>query len=446
MNIIVAGAGDVGFHLAELLVNDNQNVTIIDKDEDVLTYADEHLDVRSVLGDCSSHTILEEANVKNANLFIAVTTSHSTNLLSCLIAKKMGAGKTIARTNNPEYLKASNLEHLISLGVDELFSPRELAVEEIQRLLKRVSATDVYDFEKGKISVLGFTADNQSRLVGQKFEDLADRANDYHVKVVCVLRNEETILVGSDDTIRAGDHIYLATDARGFDIANQHIGKTLRKIRKVMITGDTELALQMACRLEKNLNVKVILKSERTCKTFASVLNRALVIKGDPNNSELLRAEGIDQMDAFIALSPNSETNILTSLLAEKEGVYKTIASVDNVAYTHISQNIGIDTIINKKILAANEIFRHVRQGKIKAIATFHGVEGEIIEYSIDKENHLTRNAISDLGMPVDAMIVGVIRKNKGIIPRSDFVLESGDQLVIYALPGAMKTVEKIFR
>jgi len=212
-----------------------------------------------------------------------------------------------------------------------------------------------------------------------------------------------------------------------------------------MITGDTELALQTAKALEDARNVKIVVPGNNTCKYFAETLNNTLIIKGDPSNSELLEEEGLDQMDAFIALTPNSETNILTSLMAEQSKVSKTISLVDNTAYMHISQSIGVDTIINKKLLAANEIFRHVRVGHIKAIASFHGVEGEIIEFSIDEDNHLTQKPLDTLGVPPTAVIVGVVRKDTGIIPKSNFQLQIGDQLIVYALPDCIKTVERIF-
>lgn len=446
MDIIIAGAGDVGFHLAELLVKEEQNITLIDENEEILAYAADHLDVSVVLGDCSSHKVLHQAEVHKAKLFIAVTTRHSTNILACLLAKKLGAKKTIARTNNLEYLEPEQKKHFEDLGVDELFSPRHLAVLEIQRLLKRVSVTDFFDFENGKISVLGFTIDHRSNLVGKRFSDFNETSTDYHVKVVCVLREEKTYVVKGDGRILENDHIYLAVDQKGIEMSNKYIGKSFKKVRKIMITGSSDIALEAAKLLEKDKEVKVIVKDEKSCKVFHSQLQNSLVIKGDPNNTVLLREEDLDLMDTFIALTSNAETNILSCLMAEKEGVNKTIALVDNVAYTHISQNIGVDTIINKKILAANEIFRHVRKGKVKVIASFHGVDGEIIEFTIEKNNHLTRKSIDEINLPEDAVIVGVVRNQEGIIPRADFILQSGDQLIIFTLPDCVKAVERIFR
>jgi len=445
MNIIIAGAGDVGFHLAEMLVKNDQDIILIDDDISTIEYAAQKLDVATIHGDCSSPEVLMNADAAEANLFIAVTTRHSTNILACSLAKKLGAKKTIARTNTAEYLAPEHKQHFVELGVDELFSPRDLAVHEIVRLLELISATDVFEFEDASISLLGFAVHHPSPLIGKAFTYLNEESTDYHVKVVCVLRNNETIIVDSDDVIKRDDHIYLAADNSGVKLVNKFIGKNLRRLNNIMITGHTELALQTAKALEDDRNVKIVVPGDANCKHFAETLNNTLIIKGDPSNSELLAEEGLAQMDAFIALTPNSETNILTSLMAEQSKVSKTISFVDNTAYMHISQSIGVDTIINKKLLAANEIFRHVRVGHIKAIASFHGVEGEIIEFSIDEDNHLTQKPLDQLGVPSTAVLVGVIRKNKGIIPKSNLQLKIGDQLIVYALPDCIKTVERIF-
>lgn len=446
MNIIIAGAGDVGFHLAEMLVKQDQDIILIDDNETTLEYAAQKLDVSVIHGDCSSPEILMNADAPEANLFIAVTTNHSTNILACSLAKKLGTKKTIARTNTAEYLAPKHRQHFIELGVDELFSPRDLAVKEIQRLLKRVSATDVLDFENGSISLLGFAVHQPSSLIGRQFSYLNEESTDYHVKVVCVLRENKTIIVKSEDVIQQDDHIYIAADNSGVRLVNKFIGKNLRRLNNIMITGHTELALQTAMALENNHDVKIVVPGNVSCKHFAEHLNNTLIINGDPSNSELLEEEGLRQMDAFIALTANSETNILTSLMAEQSKMTKTISLVDNIAYMHISQSIGVDTIINKKLLAANEIYRHVRIGHIKAIASFHGVEGEIIEFSIDENNsNLTHKPLCELGVPSTAVSVGVVRKNKGIIPKSDFTLSIGDQVIIYALPDSIKAVERIF-
>lgn len=446
MNIVIAGAGEVGFHLAQLLVEDGQSVTLIDTDEEVLNHAANHLDVKIILGDISSIRILESTNLFNARLFIAVTTSETTNLLSCILAKKLGAKKTVARVSNPEFLMADQREYFQEIGVDNLLSPRYLAAKEVLRLIRRVSATDIFDFEEGKISIIGFTADNSSPVTGQTIQQFYTQASNQHFRVFAILRNGRTFIPNKTDTIRPSDHIYLSTDVSDFNQVNTFVGKTLKKIKNIMIIGDTNVAKDTAKILEDEFAVKVVLKSESNCKLFVRDLKDTAIIKGDPSNTDMLMEEGLCEMDAFIAMTENSETNILTSLMADEQGVYKTIALVDNPAYTHLSQKIGVDTIIDKKLLAANNIFRYVRKGNIEAIASFHGVNAEIIEYNIEKENHLVKKPLEEIYFPEGAIIAGVIRGEQGIIPDGKFQLSKDDKVIVFVLPEAMKKIESLFK
>ncbi len=446
MYIVIAGAGDVGFHLAELLTIEDQSIVLVDLDEDLLQYASSHLDVMTVRGDITSIDVLNNAMVHKAQLFIAVTTSETVNLLSSILAKNMGAKKTIARIENKEFLENDQRENFKKLGIDNLFSPRSLAAQEIDRLLQLSSVTDIFEFAHGKISILGFTVDDSSEFVGKTFLELDKDNPDFQIRAIALLRDGETIIPHRQIMIRPRDHVYLVTNVKEFDRLNHYIGKKHQQVKRIMMIGGTELALQTAELLEDQYDISVIIKGEKRCKRFIEKLKNALVINGDVSNIPLLVEEGLKHMDAFIALTPNSETNILTSLTAEQYGVYKTIALVNNTAYTQISQNIGIDTLINKKIIAANNIFRYVRKGKIESITSMHGVDGEIIEFEIHKENQLTHKSISALPIPQDALIVGVIRNNVGLLPSKDFKLQLRDHVIIFVLPSAIKKIENIFK
>jgi len=445
MNIVIGGAGDVGFHLAKLLATEDHNITLIDNDDAVLEYASTHLDVQCIKGEITSIETLMNAKIDSADLFIAVVTYESANLLACILAKKSGARKTIARVTNPEYFHKVQRKNFKDSGIDNLFSPRLLAVQEIKRLLRRVSATDVFEFEDGKISIIGFTADQDSNLIGMSMRELTDDATGHHLRVIVVLREGKTIIPNRDMTVEPEDHIYLSTDIKDFDRVNRFVGKTLKKIKKVMIIGSGALARSTAKILEKEYSISLIMKDKKECKMCHEVLNGPLILQGDPNNTDFLLEYGLASMDAFIALTPNSETNILSSLMAEKLGDIKTIALVDNSAYTHISQNIGVDTIINKKLLAANNIFRFVRRGKIEAIASFHGVDAEVIEFILDNSSNLIGKKIGEIGLPKNSTVAGVIREEKGLIPTGDFVLDNEDKVIIFVLPDAVKSVESIF-
>ncbi len=445
MYIVIAGAGDVGFHLAELLVNEDQSIVLVDLDEDLLHYAATHLDVMTVKGDITSIDTLKKAQVHKANLFIGVTTSETINLLASILAKNLGAKKTIARIDNKEYLEPSQRDNFAKLGVDNLFSPRALAAQEIGRLLHLCSATDVFEFGGG-IFILGFTLDDSSPYVGNPLDALGRDTVGFEMQPVALMRNGVSIIPTGSETIRAGDHLYLVSNTKDIELINKYIGKTQKPVRRIMMIGGTELSLQTAMLLEDRYSLSIIMRDERRCKQFVDRLDKSLVVQGDVSNIPLLKEEGLEQMDAFIALTPNSETNILTSLTAEQMGVYKTIALVDNTAYTGISQNIGIDTLINKKIIAANNIFRFVRKGKIESITSLHGVDGEIIEFEIHKSNHLINKPISKLPLPESARIVGIVRDEKGILPDQNFVLQLGDHVIVFSLRGAIKKVENLFK
>lgn len=446
MKIVIAGAGDVGFHLAELLSFENQDIILIDTNQDVLDYAATHLDVLTIKGDACSIDILEEANVHRANLVLAVTTSEKSNLITAILAKKLGARQTIARVNNPEYLEEDHKQLFRELGIDSIFSPIQLASEEIFRLVQQCSFTDIFEFEEGKVNLAGITVDESSSINNRPIAEINTFQKEIDLRPIAILRGHRTLIPRGDTILRKNDHIYFITKKENIDDLVKYVGKQSVKVKNVMIIGGTDLGLATAKRLEKNYNVTVIEKDKERCKFLADQLSEALIIKGDFSNIELLEEEGLNHMDAFIAVTDNAEVNIIASLTAKNHGVYKTIAQVENKEYTHISQNIGVDTLINKKIIAANNIFRFVRKGRVEAITSLHGVDAEIIEFIVHKENQLTKKAIKDLHFPSTALIGSVIRGNETLIPTGDFQLNVNDRVIIFALPDAINKLEQLFK
>ena len=445
MKIIIAGGGSIGFHLAKLLSKENQDITVIDQDEQILEQITSKLDVLTLHGNATSLSILSSANVSQADLFISVTTSEETNLLTAILAKQKGAKKTIARVENTEFLRPKTKEYFKQIGVDEVISPKKLAANEIKRLLKRASLTDIFDFENGKISVVGFTVDINSRLVGKKMAEIDNSNSTFDYRGVALLRNHTTTIPKGGTVLQKGDHVYLSIISNQIDKVMPFLGKQSKVIKKIMIVGDTPLALETAAQLQNDYKIKIVMTSEDKAKQFIKVLDKCMIIIGDPGNRELLEQEGLNHMDAFIALTENSEINILTNLIAEDANVYKSIALVNNEVYTHISQNIGVDTIINKKLIAANNIFRFVRKGNVEAIATLHGVSAEIIEFQVRDKSTVTAKSLTNLNLPNSSIIAGVIRDNKSIIPDGDFILKSKDKVIIFAMPESIAKLESMF-
>lgn len=444
MRIVIAGAGGIGFHLARLLSSAEHDIILIDSNRDVLDYAQTHLDVQGILGDASSLSLLETLELGRAKLFLAVTTHENDNLIACIIAKKLGARQTIARINNIENLRQEFKDSFAEMGVDKIISPSLLASQEIVRLLELSRVTDSFDFEEGKVSLIGITIDEEADYIGKTVDEIR-KLKSTGYRPIAILRGDKTILPRSGTVIMKNDHVYFITEKCGVDELLNTIGKKNKVIKSVMFIGGNIISLTAAKSLEDKYKVTIIEENEKQCKWLVDKLNNTLVIKGDPSNFELLKEEGLEQMDAFIAVTPNSETNILTSLMAETLGVYKTVALVENLDYTHISQHIGVNTIINKKIIAANNIFRYVRKGKVEAIASLHGVEAEVIEYSILKDSILTRKPVKDLKLPTNAIIGAVIRDEEVIIPTGDFLMQKEDKVIVLALPEAIGRIENMF-
>ncbi len=446
MKIIIAGAGDMGFHIAELLTKQRHAITIIDLNSDTLDYAGEKLDINTVKGDSASLSILDEANVASSDLLLAVTTSEKTNLMTAILGKKMGASQTIARVENPEYLTDREKDNFRELGIDTLMSPTMIASHEIYRLIKHEALIDIFDFPDDEISIIGLTVDRGTHILNRTIVDVGTSEENITFRPIVILRGKETIIPRGNTTLRHNDHLFLITRTQKIPALLDFIGKEHKEIKNVMILGGNDICKQAAIEIQGDYKLKLILEDKIQAQEMAQHLRKTLIIHGDPTNLDLLISEDISSMDAVIAMTDSNEANILTSLLARENGVYKTIACVDNVDYTILSQNIGVDTLINKKLMAANRISQFVRKGKIEAITSFHGVDGEIIEYVIQKESRLVRKPIRDLKLPKKSMIAAVIRDNKSHIPHGEFQMQLDDKVIVFAMSEALENIESIFR
>lgn len=445
MKIVIAGAGAIGFHLAKKLSSQQQDIILIDTNQEVLDYAASHLDVLVVKGDSSSLEVLKSADVGNAGLFLAVTTFENTNIVSCILAKQLGARQTIARITKKDLLSLEQKNVLEKLGIDKLIFPTDLAAREIVRILELGTVTENFQFEDGKISLIGITITNESPFIGRTLSEMESLFPSIESRPIALLRGSNTILPRPNTKLFLNDHLYFITFSENVEALLNVIGKKPRNIEKVMILGGSDLSFVTAKMLEDTYDVTIVNENKTFCKKLTEKLHNSLIINGDPSNMELLKEEGMRNMDAVIALTKNSETNIIASLMAEQKGVFKTIALVDNTDYTHISQHIGIDTIINKKLIAANNIFRYVRQGKIEAITSLHGVDAEIIEYIIEKDSKITNKPLRKIKLPQNTLIGGVIRGEEKFIPNGDSTLMKGDRVIVFAISDSISALEKMF-
>jgi trk system potassium uptake protein TrkA len=446
MNIIITGAGAVGYHLAKMLSSELQNIYLIDQCQDRLKEIQSNLDIYTIQGDAKSVRILKEAKIESCDLLIAVTSSEETNLLISILAKKFGAKRTIARITNLELKEPQNAELIASLGIDTLISPVQLASEEIYRLVQRSVFTDDHEFEGGKLTVFGISIDPKSPLTDKTIQDSAYLNPDLSFKPIAIHRRDETLIVNAQTVIQANDIVYFISNPSSIDQIIEICGQECFEIKNIMILGGSSIGLQTAKLLENKYHVTLIEKDKTRCEEIANTLKNTLVINVDGRNVAALEAEGLADMDAFIAVTADSESNIMSSLVAKNHNVKKTIARVENIDYIHLSQNIGIDTLINKKIIAASNIFKYVRKGNVSAIANLHGVDAEIIEFIVKPNSRVTKAPINRLKFPRTANISGVVRNNIGFIPFGSFQLKEGDRAVVFSLTESIHKIELFFQ
>ena len=445
MNIVIAGAGDMGYHLAERLSFDNKDITLIDTERDVLDYAASKLDVLTIQGDATSIDVLQQANVGKASMVLAVTTSEKTNIVTALLAKQLGAKRVMARVRNHTYLKEENVPYFNNLGIDNLISPTMLCSREIFNMIENSSFSEVFDFGAGKLNIVGFTIDQFNPLTNQRIMDTKSNPIYDDIRIIAIVRDQKTIIPRGSTIIRNNDHCFFISNKKNTETIQGALGQKKVNIKNIMIIGGDDMAVTTALKLEKDYRVTLVNKDKERCKWLAENLSSTLVINGDYKNIELLVEEGLEEMDAFLALTESSETNIITSLSAKNHGVYKTIAHVDTREYIHISHSIGVDSLINKKLVAANEVSRYLKKGTVDAVSGIYGVDAEFIQYSVYKNNRLTKHPLRELHFPASALVAGVIRGEEVFIPDGDFVLQLNDKAIVFALPEARETLDKLF-
>ena len=445
MNIIIAGSGEVGSHLAKLLSYESQEITLIDSNKENLSFPNSHLDIKVIHGDCSSISVLKDANVYSCDLFIAVTEMQSVNLTSCFLAKQLGAKKTIARISNTELIEKNGVD-ISSLGIEELISPESLAADEISLVVSQSIFDDAVEFEDGALLTLGLKVQESAPLVGKTVVEAAGILPEMHFFPIAIKRGNDSIIPRGDTVFETGDRIIFMTTKGGDEELMKLSGMENQEIKNVMILGGGKIGKRVAKELSKNdLNVKVVESNKQKAEDLAEDLADCLVILGDGTNVELLEDEGIDQMDAFISVTGDSETNIMSCLMAKSKGIYKTIALVENIDYYKLSQISGIDTLINKKLLAANMISKYVRRGEVVAVSQLSNMNAELLEFVVRKDSIICNKKIKDLLFPRSAIISGVIRDGQGLIVLGDFKLLENDRVVVCCLMDSIKEVENFF-
>ncbi|NMC37928.1 MAG: Trk system potassium transporter TrkA [Bacteroidales bacterium] len=445
MRIVIAGAGEVGTHLAKMLSNENHDIILIDTEENRLKPLDSSLDVLTFVGSATSINLLQEIFQKKTDLFIAVTHWEDTNITSSILAKRLGAIKTIARIDNLDYLEHSILEFFKSLGIDSLIYPELIAAREVLSLLHETGTSEFMEFCGGKLAMYVQKLDENAPILNRTLEEISiDHSTDKY-RAVAIKRNENTIIPRGQEKFQLGDMVFVISTNEGIDEMMARSGKENFEAKRIMILGGSRIGKHVALYMQKSCEVKLIDSDPARCEALSEILDDTLIINGDCRNVEVLEQEGISEMDAFVAVTGNSETNILSCLLAKKLGVKRTIAEVENMEYINLAENTGIDTIINKKISAASRIFRHTTNQNVTQVKYMTGTDAEVIEFNVPENARITKGTLRGIDFPKDAIVGGGTRDGVPFIATGDTTIKANDKVVVFTLPSAYDKISKFF-
>lgn len=444
MKIVIAGAGEVGTHLAKLLSREEQDITLLDRDRSRLEALDARYNLLTVVGPPVSFSALRAAGVENAELFIAVTPYETDNVVACEIAKSFGAQKTVARIDNYEFMDPANSAFFTRSGINHTIYPEYLAALEIRTALERNWVRNWFELHDGEIIVVGIKLRDNARIAGMQLKEFAATRHNFHVSAI--RRKNETIIPRGDDRLLPNDILYFTTTRDYVDELIDLCGKTRRRIHNIMIMGGSRIAVRLVSLIgSKNYDVKILERDRDKCAYLAERCPEAEIIHGDGRDIEVLRQEGVEATDAFIALSDSSETNILACLSAKEMGVKKTIAEVENIQFISEAENLNIGTIINKKLLASSRIFQILLDSDANDSRCLALTDAEVSEIEAKPRSKITRAPVRDLHLSRDLTIAGLVRDGRGMLVDGSTTICAGDRVVVFCLDGSLHKVERLF-
>ncbi|MBQ3238704.1 MAG: Trk system potassium transporter TrkA [Bacteroidaceae bacterium] len=444
MRIIIAGAGAVGTHLAKMLSDERQDIVLMDANEERLANLDSNFDLMTIVASPTSINSLKNAGIADTDLFIAVTPEESTNITSCMLAHSLGAKKTVARIDNHEYLQPKNKEFFNKLGIDSLIYPEMLAAKEIADGLHLSWIRQWWEFSGGALVMLGVKLRDNALILNTPIFQIK-KEQPYHI--VTIKRMGETIIPGGSDELHAGDIVYFMTAKRSLPYIRKITGKEAHStIRNIIIMGGSRIAMRATQLVSNDMNVKIIDNDLNRCHWLTSMVDdNVIVINGDGRDYELLEEEGINKADAFVALTDNSETNILACLSAKRMGVFKTIAEVENIDYINMAESLDIGAVINKKKIAASYIYQLLLDADVENVKCLTFANADVAEFIVKEGARATRSLVKDIALPKGATIGGLVRGDKGILVTGDTQIQPGDHVVVFCLASMIKRIEKYF-
>ncbi len=446
MKIIIAGAYAIGTYLAKLLTRNNYNIVLMDSDAENLEKLSRDFDLMAMLASPTSIKAQREAGVQDAELFIAVTPDENVNLNACMIAKQLGAKKTVAKVDTYEYSLPQNQEFFKKLGISSIIYPEMLAAKDIIAGLKMSWVRQRWDVHDGALVMLGIKLREGCEILGRPLREISGPDDPFHI--VAIKRGAETIIPGGNDQLELNDLTYFMTKKNFIPYIRKIVGKEhYVDVKNVMVMGGGTTAVRAVNTMPEYMNTKIIESSEKRCEELNDLFDSedVLVINGDGRDLSLLVEEGVRNTQAFVALTSNAETNILACLTAKRMGVRKTVAMVENIDYVSMAESLDIGTIINKKVIAASHIYQMMLDANVHNVKFLMTSNADVAEFVPVQGSKITRKPVKDLGLPKGMTIGGIVRGEEGFLVSGNTMIEPGDSVVVFCHNVDMKKIEKLF-
>ena len=447
MKIVIAGAGAVGTHLSKLLSRDRQDCVLIDSDPARLAGLDSRYDIMTIVGSPTSIKTLKDAGTESADLFVGVTPDESKNMNACSIAHALGAKKTVARIDNYEYLSPHLKSFFESMGINSLIYPEVLAAQDITNGLKMSWVRQRWDVHNGALVMLGVKLHENCEILNRPLRTLCGPNDPYHV--VAIRRHGESLIPGGNDELCVNDLAYFMTTQEYIPYVRKITGKEdYADVKNVIVMGGGKTAVRLGLTLPDHMRLKIVEKSERRCEKLNELLadTDAMVIHGDGRDIGLLQEEGIEKTQAFVALTGNTEVNILSCLAAKRLGVNKTFAMVENLDYVEMAESLDIGTIVNKMTIAASHIYQMMLDGNVSNVRSLMMVDSDVAEFVAAEGSKITKKPVKDLGLPFGATIGGLVRNEEGILVNGNTQIMPGDSVMVFCHEQNLKKIEKYFK
>lgn len=448
MRIIVIGAGEVGFDVARMLALEQHDVVVVDRDAKALDAVRERLDVMTIQGNGTTAGVLLDCGVRRADMLIAVTTIDEVNLIACMLASRLGVQTTVARVRSDELTSTESVLKATDFGISLIIHPEESAASEVVRLIRRAAATDVLTFADDRIHLVGMRLDANSPAIGRTLRDFALETPDLRYRIMAIGRGIRTILPRGDETLRRNDQVFVLARPNVMPHVARALGKSDAAIQHVMILGGTPVGAKIALLLAdvKSRRVKLIEPDRPRAERLAEELRNVLVIHGNATDIDLLAMEGLAEMDAFVAVTNDEESNLVSCLLAKHLGVQKTVALLSKGAYIPISQTIGLDAAVSKKLAVSREILRFLRGTHVKSVATVHGLDAEVLEIEAKPRAPVTKAPLRGLTVPKGMLIGAVLHEDGSVeVATGETHIAAGDRAISFVMPGSISEAERYF-